>query len=329
MSRVEQVPVAVVGAGNMGINHVRVYEELPDAELVEVVEPDSERVSEVREKYDVEIHDNVGDIEYAEAASIAVPNKYHRDVATDLIERGLDVLVEKPLAMNVPDAEAIVATAKAKDAILQVGHIERFNPAVQTLQDILADQELIAIQAHRLGPHHQHITEESVVFDLMIHDLDIIAELVGSRVTHLDGVGQCARSDALDHAISVLQFENGPVATATASHVTHGKIRELTVTTPDAYISLDYVQQGLTIQRRGVERTTELDTYSGFRTETVTESPYISNREPLKNELESFVYAVRTKETPEVTGEDGMSAVDLSSHVVEKIYGKDTVNRHE
>jgi predicted dehydrogenase len=325
----EQIPVAVVGAGNMGINHVRVYDEIPGAELVEVVEPNPSRADEIRENYGVNTFDSVADIEEAEAASVAVPNKYHRSVATGLIDSNIDILVEKPLAMNVSDAEAIVEAAKMNDVILQAGHIERFNPAVQTLQDIIADKELISIEAHRLGPHHQHITNESVVFDLMIHDLDIIAHLIGSQVTHLDAVGRSSRSEALDHAIATLQFEDGPVATTTGSHVTHGKVRELAVTTPDTYITLDYVQQDLTIQRKGVERTTALEAHSGYRTETVTESPFIANREPLKNELEAFLRAVKSRDTPFVTGQDGVDAVKLSSRVADNIRKNQPSPKHD
>jgi len=178
MKQSDAVPVAVIGAGNMGFNHIRVYDELPEAELVEVVEPDSERRAKINEKYDVKVIDSVNEINEAIAASVAVPNQLHREVAVKVIENGLDLLIEKPLAPSIEDAKAIVTTAKKHDAILQVGHIERFNPAIQKLSEIIEGEQIIALEAHRLGPFNEHLQRESVVFDLMIHDIDIINSLV-------------------------------------------------------------------------------------------------------------------------------------------------------
>lgn len=315
----DPVPVAVVGAGNMGINHVRVYDELPESNLVEVVEPDPEQAAAVRKEYDVAVLDAVSDIERARAASVAVPNRYHRSTALDLIEHGLDILVEKPLAVNFEDAEAIVEAAKEQGVILQVGHIERFNPAVQALESILSDQKVIELEAHRLGPFNEHLTGESVVFDLMIHDLDVIRSLLGTQVTSLNAIGTQTKSEGLDHAVAYLTFEGGVLGTMKSSHVTHSKIRTLTATTKDAYIELDYQRQDITINRRGSEETTLLRGKPGYRTETIQETPFVQTREPLKNELESFLEAVKSRTTPLVDGNEGLEAVRLALDVMNTI----------
>jgi predicted dehydrogenase len=319
MSENDPIPVAVVGAGNMGANHIRVYEELPEADLVEVVEPDSENAEKIREKYDLQTLDTIGEIEQAVAASVAVPNELHRPTTETLIEMGLDVLVEKPLSMSVSDAESIVNTAEEHDTILQVGHIERFNPAIKALEEILQKQEVIAIESHRLGPFNEHLSEESVIFDLMIHDLDIASFLVSSDINRVNSFGANPRSKTIDHAVSQLQFENGVLGTLTASHVTHGKIRTLSVITNESYISLDYQKQKITIQQTGSEGTTNLFDRTGYRSETVTESPYIQTKEPLKIELEHFLQCVKTREPPDIDGAVGLEAVQLARTVSEQI----------
>lgn len=315
----DPVPVAVVGTGNMGSNHVRVYDELPEAELVEIVEPDAERAVEIADEYDVTVHESVEDVSQATAATVSVPNEYHRSVAEQLLEIDLDLLVEKPLATSVEDAEAIVETAEKQDAVLQVGHIERFNPAVETLRDILAEEELIAIEAHRLGPFNEQLSSESVVFDLMIHDVDVIDSLVPEELDHLDAVGTRSRSEEVDHAVATMKYDDGVLGSAVASHVTHGKIRELDVTTRDAYMTLNYQAQKITIQRRGTEQTTNFANKSGYRAETVTERPYIRTREPLKNELEHFLARVQDRDRPRVDGKDGVAAVRRAEIVVDRI----------
>jgi len=270
-------------------------------------------------KYDVDIYESAEEVTRAQAATVAVPNEHHRPVAETLLEKELDLLVEKPLALSVEDAQTIVDTAEAVDAVLQVGHIERFNPAVETLRDILAKEEIIAIEAHRLGPFNEQLYEETVVFDLMIHDLDIIGSLIDSPVASINAFGADARSQTTDHAVAQMQFENGVLGTLTASHVTHGKIRTLSGITEESYITVDYQEQDITIQQAGHKGTTILLDQGGYRTETVAESPYIRTREPLKNELEHFLDSVRTRSSPRVDGKIGLDAVRIARTVIDGI----------
>jgi predicted dehydrogenase len=319
MTESDPIPVAVVGAGNMGANHIRVYDEIPEANLVEVVEPDPDRAAEINQEYDVKVLGSVDDLENATAASVAVPNKLHQTTAETLIESGFDVLVEKPLAPSVADAETIVSMAEEYDAILQVGHIERFNPAVTLLEVILEQQDIIAIETHRLGPFNEQLSKESVVFDLMIHDLDIVSSLTESKLQEINAYGASPKSGTMDHAVGQMQFENGVLGTLTASHVTHGKIRTLAVVTEETYITLDYQKQDITVQKTGSEGTTSLFDRSGYRSETITESPFIQTREPLKIELEHFLNCVEMRTEPKTNGEVGVRAVQLAQTVAEEI----------
>lgn len=303
----------------MGANHVRVFDGMPTADLVEVVEPDPDIADSIRESYDVEVVNEASQIERAEAATIATPNATHLPIARTCLESGLDILVEKPLAAEPGDARAIADLADEHDRILQVGHIERFNPAVQVLQEILKNQETIALEAHRLGPFNEHLTEESVVFDLMIHDVDVIRTLVDEPIKHVDAVGTQSRSKEIDHAVAHLKFDGGILGTATSSHVTHSKVRQLTVTARDVFIELDYQEQDITLSRRESEETTVLEGTAGYRTETVQETPFIRTREPLKNELEHFIDCVEANNQPLVDAADGVAAVELASDIVEAV----------
>jgi len=303
----------------MGSHHIRVYQELQCAELVEVVEPNLERAKEVREEHDIPVRSGVEEITEARAASIAVPNAYHRNVAETAIEMGLDVLVEKPLAETPAQARSIIDTAKEHDAVLQVGHIERFNPAVKTLEQILEDRDLVEVEAHRLGPFHEHLADENVVFDLMIHDIDILRHLVPGEIVECQVLGSSVNSSNVDHATVQLEFDNGTIGHLTASHVTSAKIRTLDVVTDGPYINLDYQQQDVTIQRTGMRQTTRLSETTGFKTETITETPYVGTREPLKNELEHFVNCSKISGTPDVDGKDGLEAVRLATAISEAL----------
>lgn len=300
----------------MGRNHIRVFDGLSDAKLVAVVEPDENRARKISSEYNLPVYEDVDKLEGVEAATVAVPNDFHRSVSERLLAQGLDLLVEKPLATTAEDARAIVEVADAEGAVLQVGHIERFNPAVETLLDILADEEVIAIEAHRLGPFNEQLSAESVIFDLMIHDLDIVELLIDSEIKHMNAIGRQAHSDEIDHAVANIKYANGVLGTMTASHVTHGKIRTLDVTTKDAYVQLDYQNQSLDIQRRGIDRLTSFDQSSGYRTETLTETPFVQTREPLKNELRHFVECVRTQKTSRVDGSVGVKAIEHAETVV-------------
>lgn len=314
MSGRDPVPVAVVGGGNMGANHIRVYDELPEAELVGVVEPDPERAEEIADEYGVPVIDRVADLEGARAATVAVPNRFHREVAETCINNGIDVLVEKPLATTIEEAKAIVDAARGADVMLQVGHIERFNPAVEMLQDLLENMNVLAVETHRLGPFNEHLTDESVVFDLLIHDVDIVQSILRENINKIQAMGIKHKSSNWDQATAMLQYPDS-MAVLTASHVTHGKVRKMNITAKECFIELNYQTQQIELQQHGSEQTTSILGQSGYTTEKKIESPFVSTREPLKNELEHFLNCIRTRTQPKVSGEDGLEAIRLINSI--------------
>jgi predicted dehydrogenase len=269
--------------------------------------------------HEVPVLDTPEEIERAHAASVAVPSALHHEVTTRCLNMELDVLIEKPLAPTIDESRALVDAARGADAVLQVGHVERFNPAIQTLADLLLKQELVAVETHRLGPFSEHLVDEDVVFDLMIHDIDIVEYLVDGALDRTTAVGSSVHSEEVDHVLAQMAFDDDVVAAMTASHVTHNKVRTLNVTTNEAYIKLDYQSQDVQIFRAWTQDVAPLLETGGYRTEVVRESPYVSTREPLKNELEHFAECVRTRETPEVSGEDGLRAVRRAREILDLV----------
>jgi len=247
--RKKKVRVAVVGVGHFGRNHARVYAGMNGVELVAVADPNGERCGAVAEQYKtlgVPDHRQVGEVD---AVSIAVPTSRHADVACWFLERGIPVLVEKPLADSVAAAERIVDTAHRNGTFVGVGHVERFNPVVVAATEL--GIRPIFIECHRLNPFSFRATDVGVVLDLMIHDLDVILHFVGSRVERVDAVGVPILSEHEDIANARLTFANGAVANVTASRVAVQTMRKIRVFSPDSYISLDYGKREGVIFRKG------------------------------------------------------------------------------
>ena len=302
--------VAVVGAGIMGANHARVLHRLPEAELTLVVDPDEQRgralAASVGAGYSA---DPAAVPEVAEAAVVAVPSEAHVDVGVPLLRAGVDLLVEKPIATTVEDADALVEAARANDRVLMVGHIERFNPAVLQLDDIV--QDLLHLELTRMGPFSPRVTGD-VVLDLMIHDLELALALAGSDVERVEGMGRRERSDSLDLATALLQFRNGVTATVTASRVGQTKIRRIELTQRANFVVLDLVRQDLTLHR--VDHNEFLaEGGARYRQSGLIEIPFLEHRgEPLVLELEHFLQCVVHRRPPRVPGVQGRRALELA-----------------
>ncbi len=307
------VRVGVLGVGSMGRHHARVYAESPNAELVGVSDADEESASEVALEYGTEAMFTEDLLDAVDAVSVAVPSRFHRDVAMEALEAGVHTLVEKPLATTTTDAEALVEAADAAGAILQVGHIERFNPAVRTVSEFVDDLDLIAVDARRLGPPVEAGRDvgDGVVLDLMIHDLDILLSLVGSPVADVSATG----SPDDQYVAATLGFENDVVGSVTASRVTQRKVRELTLTATDCIVTVDYIDRSVRIHRRTRPEFLVNDGDLRYRSEQVVERPTVDNGEPLKKELESFLDAVENGREPIVSGRDGVSALALARRI--------------
>jgi predicted dehydrogenase len=249
MNNGKPVRVGVVGVGYVGQHHARIYSELPGVELIGVVDIDEARLQELGTRHRIQLCRDYRDLlGTVDAVSVAVPTLLHYPIAKEFLECGVDVLVEKPIARSLAQADELVEIAKADDRIFQVGHIERFNGAVKALEDIVRSPGFI--ECHRLGPFAHRNTDVDVVLDLMIHDIDIILNLIKSPVIAVTAVGVPVISDQVDIANARLQFESGCVANLTASRVSVERVRRIRIFQRDTFISLDYSQQEITIYHR-------------------------------------------------------------------------------
>ncbi len=315
MNNGKPVRVGVVGVGYVGHHHARIYSELPGVELVGVVDIDEARLQELKARHSVHLCRDYRELlGKVDAVSVAVPTLLHYPIAKEFLEFGVDVLVEKPIAQSLAQADELVEIAKAGDRIFQVGHIERFNGAVKALEAIVRSPGFI--ESHRLGPFAHRNIDVDVVLDLMIHDIDIILNLIKSPVTSVTAVGVPVISDQVDIANARLQFESGCVANLTASRVSVERVRRIRIFQRDTFISLDYSQQEIAIYHR---IPAEGDTVPETSPRIVKEDLFIDKAEPLRVELESFVECVRSRKRPLVSGEEGRDALKVASQIVERL----------
>lgn len=306
-----QLRAGVVGTGKMGCNHARVYRDLPDVTLVGVADANQEAAERAAEEYGTRALPTEMLLSAVDVVSIAVPTPAHADLVQQCIDAGVHVLVEKPFVMDLERGRELAAAAESAGITLQVGHIERFNPAIQTLMDIIDDVNVIAIDAERLGPPIERSLGTSVVFDLMIHDIDVARALLDSEIV---SVGATGTRDG-EYASASCVYDDGVIATFTASRVTQQKVRKLGITAEDCRIEVDYMDQSIAIHRGSIPEYIQQDGAIRHRTESVVERPYVENGEPLKHELASFVDAVRSGTPPVVTAADGLRAVELAANI--------------
>lgn len=307
----DPVDVGVYGVGSMGSHHARAYAELPDARLVGIHDLDERQAREVARSHGTEPLSGDELLDRAEAVSIAVPTAYHYDVARQAIDRGVAVLVEKPMVESTSQGMDLLRRADRNGVPLQVGHIERFNPAVQTLAEVVPDLEILAIDARRLGPPVDREEDTSVVLDLMIHDLDVALSVVESDVAAVDA--SAGRDD--DYVTATVTFDNGVVGSFRASRITQRKVRRLQITAVECTVEVDYIDRSVQIHRHSLPEYVETDGDLRYRHESVIERPTVGNGEPLKNELRAFMRAVRNGERPSVSGEDGLEALSIANDV--------------
>ena len=297
--------VGVAGAGAMGRNHARVFSLLDGAELVAIYDQDKVRAADVAAEFGGQAVDSLDDFaEVVDAATVAVPTIAHRNVGCTLMEKGVHVLMEKPIADSLDDARALIETSKKFGKILQVGHIERFNPVMRELEDRLKEPRFI--EAHRLSPFPNRSIDIGVVLDLMIHDLEIILHLVRSPIVSVDAVGVAVMTSREDIANARIRFENGCVANVTSSRISPERMRKIRVFQGDCYLSLDYQEQSAGMYRM-----------DGGRIEKVEVN--IEKDEPLKLELASFIECATVGATPEVSGQQGAAALDLALEITNQI----------
>jgi predicted dehydrogenase len=304
-----KIRVAVVGVGEFGRNHARVFCELPGADLVGVYDQNAERAAAIAGEFHTRTLRSLEELrEQADAVSVAVPTAAHREVGCRLLDMGLDVLVEKPMAVNLAEADALLAAARKNGRILQVGHVERFNPAVIAVEAIL--NRPLFFEVHRLGVFTPRSLDVDVIYDLMIHDLDILLALVNEPVTEVKAVGIPVLTDKVDIAHARLEFGGGAVANVTASRVSTERVRKMRFFQQHEYISLDYARRDAL--RIGVKR-------PGPQPEFGFEKLNAPAVEPLRAELAAFVDAVRTRQEPRTNGDAGRAALQLAGRVMASI----------
>ena len=301
-----KIRTAVVGAGSFGRHHLRILSQSPGVELAGVVDSDAQRASGASAQYGCPVYASLADLAgKVDAAVVAVPTAAHADVGCALLESGIDVLVEKPIAADLASARRLVDTAARTGRILQVGHLERLNPAITALKRLMTLP--LFFEIHRLSLFSPRSLDVDVVLDLMIHDLDIVLDLVGALPEEIRAAGISILSDKVDIASVRLAFPGGCIANLTASRVSTERVRKLRLFQPHQYISLDYQKQ------EAVAFTVSGTQQIGFQPLSV------SKDEPLRLEIESFLEAVQNRSRPPVPGEDGLRALDIGLAILGKI----------
>ena len=297
--------VGVIGVGHLGQHHARIYSELDGVELVGVADIVVERAERAAADYGGRAVQNFRDLlADVDALSIAVPTEEHANIGRECLTNGIDLLVEKPIAPNISEARSLIDCARENDRILQVGHVERFNPVVLAAQGLATRPQFFEV--HRLSVFSMRSLDIDVVLDLMIHDIDIVLSLVDSEVSEIRAVGIPVLSDRADIANARIEFEDGCVANLTASRVSTDKVRKLRFFQPHDYVSLDFAaQQGHVLSLR-----------DGKIHERRLEP---AHEEPLKLQLEGFAACVRTREAPSVTGQAGLAALSVAVSINEEI----------
>jgi predicted dehydrogenase len=307
------VRVGVIGIGNMGWHHARVLSLLRDAELVGVADPDEARGKLAMEQFSCrwfpDYQTLLGEVE---AVCVAVPTLLHHCVGLACLRAGVDVLIEKPIAATQEEASELIQAAETAGRLLQVGHIERFNPAFRELLKVVAGEEVVVLEARRHSPNPDRANDVSVVLDLMIHDIDLVLELAASPVVRLAAAGGRSGEGPIDYVNATLGFANGVVASLTASKMAHRKVRRLYTHCRNSLMETDFLKHNLRIHRRP---TTTVSADHGelvYRNDGFIEEVSTTSIEPLYAELEHFLQCVRGVETPAVDGLQASRALQLA-----------------
>jgi predicted dehydrogenase len=305
-----RIKVGVVGVGYLGRFHLEKYSKIDNIELVAIADIDIEKADKVSKEFGCKgFYDYRALFDKVQAVSIAVPTSIHYEVTRDFLLNGIDVLVEKPITTDLEKADELIRISEENGLILQVGHLERFNPAVIAAKNIIKDP--MFIESDRLAPFIERGIDVDVILDLMIHDIDIILSFVKSDVKKINSVGVPVITSNVDISNARIEFENGCVANITASRVSREKLRKTRIFQTDSYISIDYVNRDLVILRK-------IDKDNGFP-EILEEKIEPPKADILESEIKSFIDSVITREPPVVSGMDGKRAIEIALKIIEKL----------
>ena len=310
----QKVRTAVIGVGYLGRFHAQKYASLPDSQLIAVADASAEARDRVAAETGcravADYRELLGEVD---AVSIATPTPLHHPIARDCLERGIHVLVEKPVTETLEEARNLVEIAASSGCVLQVGHLERFNAAILALEGTLGTPRFI--ESHRLAPFKERGTDVNVVLDLMIHDIDLIQSLVGAPIESIDAVGASVFSAGLDIANARIRYANGCVANTTASRVSMKMERKLRLFQDDAYVSIDLQQKVLTVVRKPPAGA------AAAPGQVVIEERSYEQGDALRLEIESFLRSIREGRPPAVSGEDGLRALETAIRITEMVQG--------
>ncbi|WP_297298046.1 Gfo/Idh/MocA family oxidoreductase [uncultured Brachyspira sp.] len=315
----DKVNISLIGVGRMGQFHLNVINQINQINLAGIYDANEDHLNELSQKYNINKFNSIDEaIDNADAVIIASPTIYHFEIAKKAVEKGKHVLVEKPMTETYEQALELEALVKQKNVILQVGHVERFNGAVQELHHIIEKPYLI--EARRLAPFTPRITDVGVVFDIMIHDLDIVTSLVKKPIVRFSASGKRIRTNNEDIASALLEFEDETIATISASRVTQEKIRTLAISTEEAYFILDYATQDITIHRQATSQS-NIKTSVGinYKQESIIERVFIHRDNPLKLEDEHFANCILGKDKRFVSIEDDVNTIKLTEAILKEI----------
>ncbi len=310
----EKLNVAVIGVGHLGKWHADKYAAADDCNLVAVVDTDLETARSIADKHGAEaVTDYQAILPRVNAISLVVPTSAHFQIARDCLSAGIHCLIEKPITETVAEAQTLIDLAEKNNLVLQVGHIERFNSVMMDIDDMLDQPQFI--ESSRLAPFTPRATDVSVILDLMIHDIDIILDLIASPIRNINASGISVLSDEIDIANARLEFASGCVANVTASRISRKRERKLRIFQKDAYISADFQEKILAINRKG-----GVQNENGFHEITHSEKSY-QDTDALNLEVLDFIQAIKTGGKPKVTGEDGKRALETAIEITRLING--------
>lgn len=311
----KKVNVAVVGIGNLGQHHARIYYSMKDTvNLVAIVDIDIDKLNKYRNLYpDVKFYTNFNEVlDKVDAISLVVPTRLHYEIGKRILQAGKHLLIEKPITTYLHEAEELIELAERKNLVLQVGHVERFNPVIQTTKQYITEPKFI--ESIRLGKFDPRVADVGVVLDLMIHDIDIILTCVKSNLKSVEAYGAKVLSDKEDIVKARLRFDNGCVCDLTASRVSVSRYRKMHIFQPDSYISIDFIyQQSKIIRKKNNSNSNK------FEESIEVIRPKIEKGEPLKIELQSFINTVIENKKPVVTGEHAKNALSVALQIVNQL----------
>lgn len=317
----DKLRVGVIGVGHMGQYHVNVSVNIAQVEFVGCFDADANRLKEISERFEILAVPDLDElIDKADALVIAVPTVLHFDIAKKCLDRGKHVLVEKPMTETVEQARQLVKLAEEKNLVLQVGHVERFNGAVMELKKVVDHPFLI--EARRLAPFNPRIADVGVVLDLMIHDIDIVTNLLGEEIKSVVAAGTSAFTKHEDVAAAVIQFESGCVANISASRATQNKIRTLTITQEKAYIILDFATQDIDIHRMASQAYLMTREELKYRQESFVEKIFVHKDNPLRQEHLHFLSVIKGDQAPITPGRKDVRTLEIAHSILDQIHGR-------